>query len=88
MSIDKFKEIPNDFRETAASYRPRKENPIVTQLLEDKTLFIDESEVPNEGQLNKFYETARSLGFQLHKRKTVIDDVKGFVLWFTKVEAK
>lgn len=83
--IDHIETVSNELRETAESIRaPRKKSPLVAKLLKDETVFIPKEHVSNENSLNKYYETARKLGYKLTKRRTNVNGTEGFLMWFTK----
>jgi len=88
MSIEKFEEVSNEMRESITPIISRKRSPLVVALLSDKTIFLKEEDAPNQATLNKYYQTARALGYKFNKHKTTINDVVGYLLWFTKRETE
>jgi hypothetical protein len=88
MSINElpFQTVPNTLRETLPPVRSRQPSDLVKRLLNDETLFIPISDDLNENALNKFYPRAKVYGYKFNKRKTTLENVQGFMIWFTKPE--
>lgn len=76
----KFKPVPDSFREYRRSTIIK--TPIVTELLEGKTLFV----AAPANQLSKYYDIARRLGYVLSLRKAEYDGEQGNFMWLTKRE--
>lgn len=87
----KFEIVSNDLRESLPKIPRYTNNPILLKLLADETVFIAATEDEKldeklDKNLNKFYEKARRVGKKLNKRKTVVNDVTGFVMWLSDKE--
>ncbi len=89
MSIEEleFKVISNEIRDKLPAHtRQTKKSPLFLKLVENETVFVPITENLKENALNKFYTKATKLGKKLNKRKTIIDDVEGYAMWFSDQE--
>lgn len=88
MSTDlKFEVIPDTFRENLPRASRNERSPLYVQLIAGNTVFIPVTEDLKESVLNKFYEKARIINKKLNKRKTIVNDQAGYVMWFSEKEA-
>lgn len=82
----KFEVVPNTLRNEIPKIDRSVNSPLLTKLLADETVFIPITPDLSENALNKFYERARHLNKKLNKRKTILEGVTGYLMWFSPKE--
>ena len=83
-----FQVVPDEYRETLPPIERSSRSPIFQSLVKGETLFIPITEDMKDTALNRFYEKARSVSKKLNRRKTMLDDVTGYLLWFSDTETE
>lgn len=81
-----FRVVPNTLRKEIPKIDRSVNSPLLSRLLADETVFIPITPDVKENALNKFYERARNMHKKLNKRKTILEGVTGYLMWFEEME--